>query len=148
MALLDFCCDTCGLVKRNEFFMGDAPRTKTCDCGQPMEILWQGRSASVGFARPWEFTDDDGTEYKFSSPEAAHRFERRTEEEYKAGVRKRPFVFRELSQDRSNFDRNVFQDLRPQVPRERLLTRRRGKPIITSRTTEVQIPVDEEEYNG
>jgi hypothetical protein len=146
MPLFDFVCD-CGTTVFNEFRMGDQPRTHPCPaCAAPMEILWAGRAPSVGFAHPIVFEDDDGSTLTFSSPEAAHRFERRTENEVREGLRRRPFVFRELTQDHSNFDVNVFRDRHPQrqrqaqreaLAREReRFTRRPGKPMIRGGATD------------
>lgn len=143
MPVHDYVCPACGHRELNSFFMNGASSLACPACTSPMDILWS-RSASVGFSQPIEFTDDDGTHYSFSTPEEAHRFERRTEDEVAAGLRSRPFVFRELSQDRSNFDRNVFQHLHPQRQREeltrrreKLVTRPRGGPMISGGAVEV-----------
>jgi hypothetical protein len=109
-----------------------------------MEILWR-RSAAIGFSRPVEFEDDDGTHRTFSSVEEIHRFEKQTENEVASGIRPRPFIFREFSQDRSNFDRNVFQSLHPQVAREKLLRKRRGKPIISVGGVDIRVHGDPNE---
>lgn len=147
MARLDFVCSRCGAEIRDRvapagtpppicshstlltFHGAELPLSSTEPPGE-MEILWT-ESASTGFSQPITFEDDDGTVRSFNSPEEVHRFERQTEREVAEGRRPRPFVFRELSQDRSNFDRNVFQHLHPQVAREKMLQKRRGKPIIT-----------------
>lgn len=151
MAVLDFVCSPCrGFIRDRVAPMGTPP--PACpECGAPMEILWIGRAPSVGFSRPVEFEDDDGSVRHFHSVEEIHRFEKQTEDEVRNGTRPRPFVFREFSQSlSSNRDKNVFQHLHPQVPREQLLQTRRGKPIISAKGIDVKVfgdpgaPPDEE----
>ncbi len=136
-ACLDFVCDGpnggCerGVVL-NRVAPSGTPPPPCPVCGGPTMIFWRS-SASTGFERPVEFEDDDGTVRHFNSVEEIHRFEKRCEQEVSAGLRSRPFVFREFSQSlSSNRDKNVFQHLHPQVSREKLITRGRdGRPLIT-----------------
>ncbi len=131
-ATLDFECPVCGMQVLDRLAPAGTPAPLCTVDLVPMVILWRSRSASAGFLRPVTFTDDDGTTHTFHSVEAIHAFERRTEAEVRSGLRKRPFVLREFSQDHSNFDRNVFQALHPQVPREKLLVTRRGKRVVSA----------------
>jgi hypothetical protein len=149
MARLDFVCPVCGFELRDRVapagtpppvcaheqrltFHGAEVLAQATEPPAAMEILWSS-SAAVDAIHPFEYEHDDGTTETIRTIHRAREIEREAEDATAGGFG-RPVVFRHLSQDRSNLDRNVFQDRHPQVAREKLLQKRRGKPIISARS--------------
>lgn len=88
-------------------------------CGGPTERLWSLTAKSgLGdgdlLAKPFRFAISATENIEFSRLSDVRRFERDSERAVAAGVPgAQPYVFRHLSQSRSNQDRNVFGDSTP-----------------------------------
>ena len=121
MVLKDFGCDDCGTVAR-DVLAPAGPARPVCDCGVLMDVVY---SAHVDLMAPVT-VEVNGHTYLVDSLHKARAIERLAEQQTRNGEGA-PFVFRALSQDHSNMDRNVFGD----PPHPVFSTRtRRGLPLI------------------
>jgi hypothetical protein len=124
MAVLkDFTCDGCGAMAR-DVLAPAGPARPVCRCGTLMDVVY-GRSLATDFLAPFA-VEVNGTRYVVDSVQKARQIERIAEQQTRNGEGQ-PFIFRALSQDRSNQDENVFGP----PPHPTFTTRnRRGQPFI------------------
>jgi hypothetical protein len=123
MVVKDFCCDGCGTVAIDEW-APSGPARPICDCGTLMDLALT--PPRVDLFRPFE-VDVNGTVYRIDSLQKARVVERIAEQQTRNGEGQ-PHIFRALSQNHSNMDRNVFGE----PPRPAFSTRnRRGLPFVS-----------------
>lgn len=123
MVTKDFICEGCGTVALDEW-APSGPARPICDCGTMMDL--ELAPVRVGLWKPFD-VEVNGTRYVIDSLQKARAVERIAEQQTRNGEGQ-PFIFRALSQEPSNMDRNVFGE----PPHPSFSTRnRRGLPFVS-----------------
>lgn len=126
MPIHDYECSTCTFTAFDHYTPRlDSPGPVCERCGTILTRIWSTNTTHRPF-QSFEFELDSGQTITVDSLAKLRRIEAESMKAYKNGEG-RPTLFRHYSQDKSNRDKNLFEELRPKQVDPRKMKSRGGQ---------------------